>query len=91
VLWLGRYRAEGVDGGVRCVPLLRLEVAVICAFDLARLHKNLRCCAIDAFLEAYGIKVSLRVFRMDMVGRRVLPVQDMIAVLSLYYLECWCV
>jgi hypothetical protein len=36
------------EGGV---PLLSLEVAIICALDLARLHKNLRRRAIDAFLE----------------------------------------
>jgi hypothetical protein len=38
-------------GGWESVPLLSLKVAVICALDLASLHKNLRRRAIDAFLE----------------------------------------
>jgi hypothetical protein len=37
--------------GQMSVPLLSLKVAVICTFDLASLHENLRCRAIDAFLE----------------------------------------
>lgn len=35
-----------------CGPLLRFEVAVVCALNLACFHKHLRRCAIDAFLEA---------------------------------------
>ena len=35
-----------------CLPLLGLEVAVICALDLARLHEHLGRRAIDALLEA---------------------------------------
>lgn len=42
---------EYASDGLESVPLLSLEVAVICALDLASLHKNLRRRAIDAFLE----------------------------------------
>jgi hypothetical protein len=38
-----------------CLPLLGLEVAVIRALDLARLHEDLRRRAIDALLEAYNL------------------------------------
>ncbi len=43
---LGKVEGKGV-------PLFSLKIAVICPFDLSRLHEHLRRGAIDALLEAW--------------------------------------
>jgi len=49
-------------GVVSSIPQLRLVVAIIGAFDLARLHENLGRRAVDALLEACSIMSMLSVF-----------------------------
>lgn len=57
------------------LPEFGLEVTVIGALDLAGLHKDLRRCAVHAFLEAFaGVSVRHCCMRDESV-----PVHDMIA------------
>jgi hypothetical protein len=67
------------------LPLLRLEVAVVGALDLAGFHEDLRRRAIDALLEACLPSVSIALH--GALGG-VLPVHDMAAV-GVAFREVW--
>jgi hypothetical protein len=68
---------------LEAIPLFCLEVAVVCALHLARLHQDLRRCAVHAFLEAWEV-CEYSASYSGMCDFRCVPVHDMLTCVLLW-------